>query len=343
MLKLYTNIDLLNETTRSYVFPLLFDLVFNNNHEISNYYEIVNVIEDSDIAVFPLEYSYSLINFKKALKSFIKKAKSVNKKIWVYTGGDYGYSLKDDDIYVFRLGGFKSKFNHKTIVLPSFIDDPFQKNITKSLISIKKSSRPKIGFVGHAAYGIPQYIKELKNFFNINFKRFIKKEIADFQPFYPSSIKRLKQLKQFMKSKEIDSNFILRSKYRAGVKTETERKKTTLEFYNNIYESPYTFCMRGNGNFSVRLYETLAVGRIPVLLDTDCELPLETLIDWQNHLVWIDDKDKDQVADKLLEFHNNISENDFILLQKRNRELWNKFLTRHGFFRKIHDMFININ
>ena len=340
MLKFYTKIDLIIEENRSYVFPLLFDLYFRESSVLSKYYSAVSSIEQADIVILPLEYSFSSLNYKTELKALISKAKTNKKPIWIYTGGDYGYTINDECVYNFRLGGFKSKFNNRTIVIPSFISDPYLENIEEDFSTLKKQEIPKIGFVGHATTGFLKYFKELKKYFEINFQRITKKIIADYQSFYPSSIKRLKYLNQLVGENKVNSNFIFRGKYRAGVKTLEDREKTTKEFYNNIFESPYIFCMRGNGNFSVRLYETLAVGRIPVLLDTDCLLPLNNSIDWEKHCLIIKMEDEDVIPQKLIEYHDKISEEDFKNLQISNRNLWENYLTRHTFFKHIHDAFV---
>ncbi len=98
--------------------------------------------------------------------------------------------------------------------------------------------------------------------------------------------------------------------------------------------------MRGGGNFSVRFYETLAVGRIPVLLNTDCLLPLDKLINWQEHCVILDESEYRSLGNKIMKFHNDLSDEEFVELQKRNRKLWEDFLTRHSFFKIIHDLFV---
>ena len=66
-----------------------------------------------------------------------------------------------------------------------------------------------------------------------------------------------------------------------------------MEFYENMVSSDYIVCVRGGGNFSVRLYETLAMGRIPIFINTDCLLPLNKSIDWKKHVVWIEREDID--------------------------------------------------
>ncbi|GAA3621381.1 hypothetical protein [Flavivirga jejuensis] len=341
MLKIYTDTNLLTEQNRKLVFPLLFDLFYGNNEYLSTYYKIVNDINNSDVIVLPLEYVYSLKFYKSTIDNILDKAKQLDKPIWVYSGGDFGYTLQDKSIFNFRLGGFKSKLNERTIIIPSFINDPYQINLEKDFSPLQKNKIPEIGFVGHAKTGVLKYLKEFLAFIKINLKRILKKELKDYQPFYPSSIKRAKYLKTLKKSDKLKTNFILRDTYRAGVKTEIEKQKTTETFYQNIVKNPYTFCIRGAGNFSVRFYETLAVGRIPVLINTDCQLPLSNKIDWKKHCLIIDDEQTKTLEQQILNFHKKINEENFIKLQENNRLLWNKYLRREFFFKHIHDVFIS--
>lgn len=101
----------------------------------------------------------------------------------------------------------------------------------------------------------------------------------------------------------------------------------------------YTFCIRGAGNFSVRLFETIAMGRIPVLINTDCKLPLENEIEWHKHAFIIAENDIINLEKKLLDFHNQFSNKDFKDIQERNRKLWENKLERVSFFKTIHNTF----
>ena len=56
MLKLFTNNTFLNEKHRRDVFPLLFDLVYKKNKELSSYYQIIDDVKSCDIVVFPIDY-----------------------------------------------------------------------------------------------------------------------------------------------------------------------------------------------------------------------------------------------------------------------------------------------
>ena len=340
MLKLFTDIDLLTEKNRGLVFPLLFDLHYGNNDYLSDYYTIVDDINDSDIAIFPLEYSYGLKYHKSLVNDFLTKAKTLNKTIWVYSGGDFGFTINDESIFNFRLSGFKSKLNSQTVIMPSFINDPYDAYLKLKFTTINKEKLPRLGFVGHAKGGIKKYVKELLSFVKVTIKRILLGENKDYQSFYPSSIKRAKYLKRLSESKNIITNFVLRNDYRAGVKNKEQKENTTREFYQNIYDNPYTFCIRGAGNFSVRFYETLAVGRIPVLIDTDCELPLSHKIKWGKHCVIIKEENHELMVAEIQDFHSRFSEGSFIEFQNSNRFLWKNLLRRDRFFKEIHDDFL---
>lgn len=341
MIKIYTDINLLSQRHRSYVFPLLFDLYFIKSDNLLNLFRFAKTPEEADILVLALEYNYAMKNTNSAYRELRKKAIELNKPLWVYTGGDFGYSLNDSLVYSFRLGGFKSKLNNRTFVLPSFVNDPYQFQLQEEFKPLPKQGKPSIGFVGHAKSGVLKWLREIKSYFGVNLRRGLKRFYADYQPFFPSSIIRYTYLSTLVKSNLLKTDFILRSSYRAGVRTDETKEKTTQDFFSNIKRNPYTFCIRGAGNFSVRFYETLAVGRIPVLIDTDCQLPLVNHIDWKAHCLIIKASHNKDIAKDIIDFHNSFNDQEFEDLQTSNRELWQSKLTRHGYFKEIHNLFVH--
>lgn len=340
MLKLFTDKTFLTEEHRRHVFPLLFDLVFLENEAIKSKYQLVDSINNCDIIVFPIDYA-QFLKHKSTLSNIQKLSKTHKKSIWIYTAGDYGFTNYISNSYTFRLGGFKSKLNEATFILPSFVNDPYLNIIPQDFSVLLKEEKPTIGFVGHAQSGLKKYLAELLNHLKYKFKTSCGIIVADSQPFYPSSVKRVNYLSVLQRSKFLKTNFILRNNYRGGVQNELEKQESTKDFYQNIFNNAYTFCSRGVGNFSVRFYETLAVGRIPILLDTDCKLPLENLINWNDHCVILDEKSNLSFEEQILNFHNSKSDESFEAIQKNNRLLWETHLKLDTYFLKVHDMFIN--
>lgn len=331
-IKIYTDVDKARSTSKwSFVFPLVEYLIKGNSQILDNY-EKVNAPDKADFLALPLSVEYLFEqNQKKYYYDFLQLAKSHNKKLLVFTGGDYGKTINDDSVITIRLGGFKSKFPKHTFIMSPFIDDPFLK-YNFDFYPLEYVHDPSIGFVGHSAQGIVKWSKEFLVFLKNNFEKIIGKKNTDMQSFYPSSIKRYQYLTKLESNKQLITDFIFRNRYGGGRNSDTERLKTTLEFYKNIQDNAYTFCLRGAGNFSVRFYETLAMGRIPLLLDTDCRLPFENEIDWAKHALIIHNTDIDSIVKSIIDFHEKLDEMLFKELQMENRKLWENYFTKDGYF-----------
>jgi hypothetical protein len=139
----------------------------------------------------------------------------------------------------------------------------------------------------------------------------------------------------------VETNFLRRSQFLGGaLPGGTLDPKMMLrareEYVRNMFESDYVLCARGAGNFSYRLYETLSCGRIPVFVDTDCVLPYDFLVDWRDYCVWIDHEEIDRAGERLADFHERLTEQEFADLQRSCRRLWEEYVRPVGFFSKFH-------
>ena len=96
----------------------------------------------------------------------------------------------------------------------------------------------------------------------------------------------------------------------------------------------YGFCCRG-AETSLTDLVRFCPGRIPVLIDTDCVLPYEHLIDWNKHAIIVNEND--DIANVIIEFHKNTNEETLINMQKQNRKLWEEYFTPLSFIKHIGD------
>ena len=110
-----------------------------------------------------------------------------------------------------------------------------------------------------------------------------------------------------------------------------------------MIESDYALAARGSetwgpsaGNFSYRLYEILSCGRPPLFVNTDCVLPYDGEIDWTEFTVWIEERELESIANRLVEFHAVLDDDAYAELQHRCRQVWIDYLSPHGFFRHLH-------
>ena len=93
--------------------------------------------------------------------------------------------------------------------------------------------------------------------------------------------------------------------YFAGA-PEEQRGQVYDAYVEHLLGSDYVLCVRGRGNFSHRLYETLAVGRIPVIVDTDLALPCADEVDWRTLGVWVPVRELDSIGERILAFHRGV-------------------------------------
>lgn len=234
------------------------------------------------------------------------------------------------------MSGYRSKLDNQHQGIPVFIEDPLKKiySNTKIVLSIY-GKLPIVGFCGQTNSSRINALNEIFKVLFKNIKYYVGLSVNSPQKIQSTSFNRAMVLEIIKKSKKITTKFIERKGYRAGVVSEEARKVTELEFYNNMLESNYIVCIRGAGNFSVRLFETLAMGRIPVFINTDCILPLPNLINWKKHMVWIEFDELHKIEEKIKNFHESHNKSSFEALQRANRKLWEEKLTFNGFFKSI--------
>jgi hypothetical protein len=141
----------------------------------------------------------------------------------------------------------------------------------------------------------------------------------------------------------VGTRFIRRSAFWGGSMgrfhfDEAHQRRVRDEFIQNLLETDYAVCVRGKGNFSFRLYETLSAGRIPIFVNSDCVLPFDNHIDWKRHAVWIEENELPSAADRVRDFHDKLGPQGFGDLQRANRRLWEDRLSPQGFFPKAMDL-----
>lgn len=330
---------------RWFVFPLLRPFIkgndFTDAQRVALYgvseqdFQFTDRIEDADLVILTMAWNYYVKTEQTDLAiSFIKECNALGKKVLTVNIGDFGVRIPYfENLITFRSSGYKSKFLNNEYSLPSFIQDPLVTYFAReTVIERPYLTKSIIGFCGQANPSRINATKEILYTILRNIKFYIGLSVKEPQQVLSTTFLRASVLNYLQESSRITTNFILRKKYRAGVTTNKETHKTTLEFYDNLKDSDYVVCVRGAGNFSIRFYEALAMGRIPVFINTDCVLPFDGTIDWKKHVVWVEYKERSQAAEKVVDFHSALSEKDFIDLQRSNRELWEERLTLKGFF-----------
>jgi len=112
------------------------------------------------------------------------------------------------------------------------------------------------------------------------------------------SRQRRKLVSAFENSALIKCDFIKRDSFWGG---KPHDPGVVSDFWSNMQENPFALAPRGNGNFSMRFYQALSIGRIPVLINTNMALPLSNLIPWKDFIVF--EENEKRCVRRLLEIH----------------------------------------
>jgi hypothetical protein len=182
--------------------------------------------------------------------------------------------------------------------------------------------RPTLGFIGHVA----------KGFGSIRYLQ------RGWQNYYGFTL-RERVLRAFERDDGIACAFTRRGRNlgppMSGIDGDLVRQSMRREYVDSVFSNLYALCVRGAGNWSYRFFEALSAGRIPVLIDTDCVLPLDTSLDWDTHVCRIPIDRIEEASRLLANYHEQHDEEQLRSKQRRNRALWRERLAPAAFFPRV--------
>jgi hypothetical protein len=204
----------------------------------------------------------------------------------------------------------------------------------------EKILKPTVGFCGYSLPLLKDLYDKVKHFLSVNLGNAMDQSL-------PGNRIRAWCLTNLINSSSISTNFVIRDQYFGGAITNlpnatidiTRMQMVFREYLDNMVHSDYIVCVRGAGNFSFRLYETLCCGRIPILIDTDCALPYDHIINWDDFCIRIKEKEIPEISTIISNFHESITKEEFLQMQQECRQLWIEWLSPEGFFKHFQEHF----
>lgn len=141
---------------------------------------------------------------------------------------------------------------------------------------------------------------------------------------------RRRALSVLASSTKVDTSFVIRDRY-FGHFSSDEMATLRQDYIRHLFGSDYVLCVRGAGNYSIRLFETMAAGRIPVIVDTDLVLPCADVVDWEGLAVWVPLADLDRIDELIAREHAAMGPEGFAARQRAVRAAWVQSLSPAGF------------
>ncbi len=221
---------------------------------------------------------------------------------------------------IIRYGGYRFETGPSEIHVTPFADDLLERYKGGTLTVRPKQDRPSISFVGWAhltpSLRAKSIIKELPDRLHgfIDSRYRTKKKGLFF---------RERALRALNASPLVDAKTIARPTYSGSIKTvvgdiETARR----EFVDTMFDCDYGLEVRGNSNVSTRLSEITGLGRIPVIIDTQRNLPFGDELDYCDFSLVVDFRTLDKLPRILHDFHANLSDAQFAQMQRNARDAY---------------------
>ena len=283
-------------------------------------------LEEADLAVLPFDWSSVDDDAQVAsARQFVARAEKAGKPAIVFFGSDSDEPVPLEGATVVRTSLYRSRRRRNEFAQPAWSEDFVQRHLGGQLVPRRKGSKPRVGFCGLVPRAPVAFVR----------RRILRRPLGG------DSTIRTAALRALDHDPAVETNFVRRSQFLGGaLPGGTLDPKMMLrareEYVQNMVESDYVLCARGAGNFSYRLYETLSCGRIPVFVDTDCVLPYDFLVDWRDYCVWIDQGEIDRAGERVADFHERLTDQEFADLQRSCRRLWEEYVRPEGFFSKFH-------
>ncbi len=298
----------------------------------------------ADLAVFPAYWHLTQkddVALNRGIQ-FLEMAKQAGKPAAIFATGDWTQDVPVDNTLAFFTSSFQSRRKPNEFAMPEWNVDFIKTEFDGQIPVRQKQVKPTVGFCGYAPpLGLPFGVKKLKALLRMG------SDLTGFSSrisYRSGHTIRVRALNALTKSPLITTNFIFRdqfaftSKGLQGVSLDRKEHARQLrsEFCQNLVNSDYVLCASGYENYSIRFYEALSCGRIPVLIDTDCVLPYDFAIDWKRYCVRINEHELSSIAEKVADFHDRLSAQEFIDLQHECRNLYQQWLSPEGFFANLH-------
>ncbi|MEX2170562.1 MAG: exostosin family protein [Pirellulales bacterium] len=275
---------------------------------VQTVFERVQSLGESDLVVYPHLFLESATT-----RNIEEQAQGRNVPCVFFRNNDHPPSVHLRHGVVFQEAVLASRKTHCEFPHPAVIDDLA---VGRDLTFRGYADRPTVSFCGNLGRGsLAEMFWRLRNYWKER---------------HSGAALRRAALKQCQSDPQVTTHFELARFARQP----TERDELRERYIQSIADSDYVLCIRGAGNWSYRLYETLCLGRIPVFLNTDSLLPASDVVDWKRQCVWIEPRDFRRVPARIREYHAALTPETYQEIQRSNRSIWKEYLAPFAFWRR---------
>lgn len=300
------------------------------NEELpENFFEkevVLASLEDCKAIVLPNNFHWLPPEASVYIRKWADIAERFGKPLFIFAFSDYADELVfDPRAHVFLYSIYRDTTTPQSISTP-----PQSTDLSPALPRLKQEA-PVVSFCGRAGFSsvrsmLTEYIKNTLQ----GLKSLIRPvALAKKTGLYW----RRKALRACSRSNLIKTNFIIRNTYSGSRKTiELEPAQARAQFVQSVKDADFVLAPKGDGNSSMRFYEALSAGRIPVLIDTDMVLPFEENIAYDEIMVRVPMQQVHKTPEYIRRFYDSLTPKEWERKQRLAREIFEKYLRQDSFF-----------
>lgn len=322
---LYPNLGV--QTYGNYLYYDVFEHLSKPEHRVI---DLVEDVKQADLILIPHSVA-KLRNRNLYLSKYVEQANNASKPLIVFAYGDSSEAIQMPAQVVFRTSVYRERKEEREIVMPPYTEDL---GTEKGFIVRKKAhAKAIVGFCGWA--GFPTT------------KQNVKAHVQDIAMRCADTVNptrvagarcngvllRKKCLKHLRECNGLTPNFIVRNTFSRHAGTiELDPAVARQEYISNMQQSDLALTVRGDGNFSVRFFEALSLGRIPIHIDTDDVFPLEGSIRYQDFVVSVPVQSINKLCAHVQKFWESLTPEEFEERQKLARDAFSEYLRIDKYF-----------
>lgn len=314
--------------------PIEPNALFVPTFKFNYHFDMVSRIEDSDLLLLPQPITETTPEVIAYAKPFLEEARRLGKPAFCFVAGDLSHGVYLDGFYMLKGTQYKRFKSDFDVIVPPFCEDFLIENPVVDFRE-KREGKPVIGFCGWADFPTlrTRLVSLIKSSW-LSIRGLL--EGKDFSVFKKGIYFRREAILAIQKSSLVDSKIIVRNSFSGhrgtiSLPSEVARK----EYIQNIKESDFALAPKGDANYSVRFFEALSLGRVPLLIDTECCLPLMEVIDYPSFILSVPYQKINQVANITADFYTKLTTEEFLNMQHLARENFEKYLRYDSFFNFI--------
>ncbi len=197
-------------------------------------------------------------------------------------------------------------------------------------------AKPVVSFCGWAGFpDLKILIKyTIKNLL-VDLKKVVRSD-SSLEVFKKGIYFRRKALRAFEGSDRVETSFIVRDSFSGSASTIAgDPEQARKEYIDNMVDSDFILAPKGDANYSVRFFEALSLGRVPILIDTDVCLPLEDELDYSKFILRVSYKDIAKLPEIVADFYAKISPAEWLVMQTNARRAFETCLRYDSYWNSL--------